>query len=186
MEAVERTLRTTTADLAKANKQVEGLRGRLAAAADELTRRRKAAEALDASLASARKEVQELRIDQRQMVESFRQAYLAALAPGRAGLDARRQAAAERRMIERLAGLTGKVRSERARKLVERLEVVLTRLDLMNPDRLENRESFQRIVGQSDLESEIDAVLASPMESKTLRSWLFEAKLILLGGLNAG
>jgi hypothetical protein len=89
-------------------------------------------------------------------------------------------------MIQRLAGLSGEVKSDQMRQLLDRVEAVLTRLDLMDADQPDSRESFYRLVGQGNLEGRIDEALAAPAQAGDVTNWLFEAKLILMGGPNAG
>jgi chromosome segregation ATPase len=186
LETAQRVLQTASAEGAEAKKQAADLKQRLAAAGEELTRRRKAEEAAEAKLAETRQESQRLELRHREIVEAFQRMYLASVAPGQSGLEARKTAVRARQMIQRLASLSGEVKSDRTRQLLDRLEAVLTRLDLMNADRPDSRESFSRLVIQGDLERQIDAALAAPGQAEDVKNWLFEAKLILMGGSNAG
>ena len=180
------TLKARSAELAEAQKQAEGLKERLAAAGQELLRRRKAEEAAQASLDEARREAQELKIRHREIVRAFQRTYLASVAPGLSGVEARKTAARARHMIERLADLSGEAHSDRTRRLLDRIDAVLTRLDLMNANRPDSAQSLQRLVHTGDLAGQIDAALAAPGIGEDLKNWLFEAKLILTGGPDAG
>ena len=186
LESAQRVLQTAAAEGAEAKKQAADLKQRLAAAAEELTRRRKAEEAAEVKLAEARQEAQRLELRHREIVEAFQRTYLASVAPGQSGLEARKTAVRARQMIQRLASLSGEVKSDQTRQVLDRLEAVLTRLDLMNANRPDSRESFSRLVTQGDLERQIDAALAAPGQAEDVKNWLFEAKLILMGGPNAG
>ena len=186
LETARRELQAAAAEGAEAKKQAADLKQRLTAAGQELTRRRKAEEAAEAKLAEARQEAQRLELRHREIVDAFQRTYLASVAPGQRGLEARKTAVRARQMIQRLASLSGEVRSDQTRQLLDRLEAVLTRLDLMNADRPESGESFSRLVTQGDLERRIDAALAAPGQAEDVKNWLFEAKLILMGGPNAG
>ncbi len=186
LETTQQVLQTAAAEGAEAKKQAADLKQRLAAAGEELTRRRKAEEAADAKLAAARQESQRLELRHREIVEAFQRTYLASVAPGQSGLEARKTAVRARQMIQRLASLSGEVKSDQTRQVLDRLEAVLTRLDLMNANRPGSGESFRRLVSQGDLERQIDAALAAPGQAEDVKNWLFEAKLILMGGPNAG
>jgi hypothetical protein len=186
LEAAQRVLQTASAEAAGAKKEAADLKQRLAAAGDELTRRRKAEEAADAKLAEAREDAQRLELRHREIVDAFQRTYLASVAPGQRGLDARKTAVRARQMIRRLADLSGQVKNDQTRQLLDRLDAVLTRLDLMNADRPESGESFRRLVAQDDLQRQIDAALAAPGQAEDVKDWLFEAKLILMGGNDAG
>jgi len=186
LQAAQKALETASAEGAEAKKQAADLKERLTAAGLELTRLRKAEEAAEAKLAEARQEGQRLELRHREIVEAFQRTYLASVAPGQRGLDAQKTAVRARQMIQRLANLSGEVKSDQTRQLLDRVEAVLTRLDLMNADRPDSRESFRRLVTQGDIERQIDAALAAPGQAQDVRNWLFEAKLILMGGPNAG
>ena len=186
LETAQRVLQTASAEGAEAKKQAADLKQRLAAAGEELTLRRRAEEAAEAKLTDARQDAQRLELRHREIVEAFQRTYLASVAPGQSGLEARKTAVRARQMIHRLASLSGEVKSDQTRQVLDRLEAVLTRLDLMNANRPDSRESFSRLVTQGDLERQIDAALAAPGQAEDVKNWLFEAKLILMGGPNAG
>jgi len=186
LEAARRTLKAAADKGALAREQVADLRKRLAAAGEELTRRRTAIEGVEAKLAEAKGESQRMAIRQREIVAAFQRTYLASVAPGQTGLNARKTAVRARQMLDRLAKLSGEVRSENTRQLLDRLEAVLTRLDLINTDRAGDAQSFSRLLGQGDLQRQIDDALGAPAQAADVKNWLFEAKLILMGATNAG
>jgi len=186
LEVAERLGRASAAEAARAKSQVEDLRRRLAAAAEELARRRKAVEVAEAELLAARQETQKLKVRHREIVDSFRRTYLASVAPGQSGLTARKTAVRARQMIDRLANLSDDVRGEPTRRLLDRLEAVLTRLELMDTTRPGSLDSFQRLLDQGGLAGEIDAALSAPGQTEDVQNWLFEAKLILTGAPDAG
>ncbi len=179
-------LKLAASEAKTANARVVDLRRRLAAATTELTRRRRSEEAAQAKLLDAKGESVRLAARHREIVRAFQRTYLASVAPGQSGVEARKTAVRTRRMLDRLAELAGNVRSEETRRLLDRLEVVLTRLDLIDAGRAGNAESLSRLVGAGELERRIDAALASPIQAEEVQNWLFEAKLILMGGRDAG
>ena len=89
-------------------------------------------------------------------------------------------------MIERCGALTADAQREPTRRLLAKLEAVLTRLDLLDLNRMGSADTFLRLLGQDDLARQIDQVLADGLEPEDLRTWLFEARLILAGADHAG
>lgn len=186
LETARRVLQAAADEGALAKEQVAALHKRLAAAGEELTRRRTAIDAVEAKLAESKGEFQRMAIRQREIVAAFQRTYLASVAPGQTGLEARKTAVRARQMLDRLTKLSGEGRSENTRQLLDRLEAVLTRLDLINADRAADTQSFSRLLGQGDLQRQIDDALAAPDQVADVKNWLFEAKLILMGATNAG
>jgi len=186
LETARRVLKTAADEGDLAKEQVSDLRKRLVAAGDELTRRRKTVEAVEVKLAKANGESQRMAVRQQEIIDAFQRTYLASVAPGQSGIEARKTAIRARQMLDRLAKLSGDVRSDNTRQLLDRLEAVLTRLDLINADRAGDAQSFSRLLGQGDLQQQIDDALGAPGQAAEVKNWLFEAKLILMGEPNAG
>jgi len=186
LEKDNKSLAPAAAELPKATSQVKDLRARLAAAVGEMERNRKGREKADADAAETRRQIALLKARHAATVAAFQRTYLASVAPGEQGLYARKTAVKARRMIERVAAMSAEAEAESTRRLLGRLEVVLTRLELLDPARGGARESFARLLARSGLEKEIDDVLAAGAESPNVRWWLFEASLILMGATRAG
>ena len=161
--------------------QLAAVENRLAAAADELTRVRKLQVAAEKAAEKNRQELALAKAREQQMLSAFRGPYLATAAPGEEGLRAAQVTAGSRRMLARCAELRGDVRSETTRLLLDKLEVVLTRLDLLDTSDAVAAESFLKLIAAGDLPGQIDAAMGADAETRGVRSWLFEARLILMG-----
>ena len=186
LERENRALRPAAAELAKANRRLDTLEKALTIAAKEVQGVRKFHKAATTQLAETRREARRIETRHAQVVAAFQRTYLAAIAPGQRDFQARQAAVRVRRMVERLADLSADAKDESTRRLLARLEVVLTRLDLLDPQRPGTREAFSKLLAPGDLTRQIDEVLAGPGQGEAMRNWLFEAKLILTGAGNAG
>jgi len=119
------------------------------------------------------------------MLNSFQEVYLAIAASGRVGLRARQLAAGRAEMLRRLADLRVEAGDDAAGKLMDTLEVVLTRLELLDADDARAVRSFASLAGQA-LIARMDEVLAAGAVSPRVRNWLLEARLILAGAGHVG
>jgi hypothetical protein len=158
----------------------------LTAAAGELQRVHAQEQKAEADSATARQQAAAIQARHAEVVAAFQRTYLASIAPGEEGLQARKTAARVRHMIDRCAALSAASGDQSTRALLARLEAVLTRLDLLNPDRPGAGEGFWKLVGRDDLQRQIDQALSAGGQPSDVRNWLFEAKLILSGESNAG
>lgn len=113
-------------------------------------------------------------------------AYLSAAAPHDVALPARQAAARSQHMLARCAALRGAVRDQHTLRLMDRLEVVLTRLDLIDPYPPGQVKAFAELVRKNKLISQIDDALAGGGMNPDVRSWLFEARVILMGADRVG
>lgn len=169
-------------------------RTRLAAANSEITRATNSSLRALADRKKAEAELAQLQARQEAVLATYQRTYLAAdlaapaAAPARAmmeseqtGLSARQAAARRNQLLRRHAELRPALRTEPAKALFETLEVLLTRLELLDPDDPVAGESFRALIRQSGLAGRIDELLAAPDEPPQVRSWLMEARLILTG-----
>jgi chromosome segregation ATPase len=173
-------------EMTKARADLAGLRARLTAAAAELQRVHKQQQQAEAEAATARQQAAAVQVRHAEVVAAFQRTYLASIAPGEQGLQARKTAARVRHMIDRCAALSAASGDQSTKALLARLEAVLTRLDLLNPDRPGAGEGFWKLVGRDELQRQIDQALSAGGQPQDVRNWLFEAKLILSGEANAG
>lgn len=188
----------TKAALADAAKKVERLEGelagqhsRLAAANSEISRATGRSQQALAARRKVETELSQLKARQEAILASYQRAYLSAAAPGleptramsqgEAALLPRQVAARRNQMLQRHARLRASLRSESAGRLFETLEVLLTRLDMLDPGDPYSVRSFQALIRQSSLAERIDEVLADVGEPAEVRAWLMEARLILTG-----
>ena len=116
-----------------------------------------------------------------QFLQEVQQAYLSAGAPGRSGLVARQSAARQARLLERADDVTRQVGSVPTRRLMDTLELLLTRLDLLEAGREADRQAFKELLEQTQALARIDEALHTPTEPARVRTWLLEVKLVLMG-----
>lgn len=181
-----KALAEATEEATKARADLAALRARLTAAASELQRVTKQQQQAESDATAARRQVAALLARHAEVVAAFQRTYLASIAPGEQGLQARKTAARARHMIDRCATLSSAASDEATKALLARLEAVLTRLDLLNPERPGAEEGFWKLLGRDDLQKQIDQALSAGGQSQDVRNWLFEAKLILSGETRAG
>ena len=86
--------------------------------------------------------------------------------------------------MERCAEIRPSVQGTGTGKLVDRLEVVLTRLNMLNVADPAEARAFAALVRRGGLVGEIDETLAKGQRAD-IRIWLFEVRLILEGAENA-
>jgi len=138
-----------------------------------------AAKQLNADLLAARTR-------QQATLAAFQKLYLSAAAPGQSGWGARKSAAQTGKLSDQVARLRAEARTAEGIKLLAKLEVILTRLELLDTSNVLEVQSFTALIASSGLAGEIDDVLAAGKEPPPLRAWLLEARLIVLGGARVG
>ena len=193
IEALSASVSSLEGDVAAANKALVEARGktqmdpsRQAAAMEELNRMRDMHGRALAAERKARADLQVLEARKQAMWGDFQRAYLSAAAPGDVGLAARQAAARRSGLVRRCGALGREITSEPTRKLFDKLEAVLTRLDLLDPYEPRAVESFTEMVRGGRLLGEIDAALTSKTMTTDVRAWLFEARAVLMGADRVG
>jgi len=181
LEKQRDSLRKAASQLPQVEAQLAAMEKRLQTAAAELERVGELHESARAAHASAQRELALVRARQAGIFAAFQRTYLAANAPGEDGLRARKTAARARRMVERCALLYRRAGDEANRRLLEKLEVVLTRLELLDTERAGAQTAFSRLLEGSGLTGQIEQALAATDGTDQMRAWLMEAKLILIG-----
>jgi len=172
--------------LAEAARQREADKLRHAAATEELNRMRDMhARALEAER-QVRGELAAQAAKEKSLWADCLAAYLSGAAPREGGLPACQTAARRSRMVQRCAELRREVASEQTLRLLDRLEAILTRLDLMDAYEPRTVKAFSDMVRQGGFLRDIDQVLAAGPTSPEARAWLFEARLILMGAERVG
>lgn len=161
--------------------RMDSVQQRLAAAAEELKRARTSYEQAEAAADQAQRRLLAWQAQRTQLALAFQQMYAASIDSGDGGLSARQAAARRRRLVDRLPLLLPQAGSEQTRRLMGRLDVVLTRLDLLDANQPKAVESFRRLLAQGDYSGQIDRAIASTDEPAAVQTWLFEAKLVLTG-----
>lgn len=193
LAAAEKQLARAKLDLAAAGKaltQAQAQRhasGRkLAAAAVELARIGKSyKQALTVSTA-LEGEVKALKARREATLADLQRAYLARATADERGIRARQVAGQSCRIVERAAEVRSLATSKLARQAVDRLEVVLIRLELLNVDDTEAVMAFAALVRSVRPAETVDEALAAGGEVTKVRAWLLEARLILTGAGRVG
>ena len=177
-------------DRARADLKTAGTQaGRLKTRVDELTRRegeiRKeygaAAKALAEANEKAAAELAQARRRNELLRKEFQRLYLAVGAPGQTGLAALKTTLRRMRLIERGTALGRQCDDERLKALLNRVDVALTRLDMLDPGDAGAVKRFTASVGASALAARIDDALALGPDLPGLASYLREAQMILTG-----
>jgi len=164
--------------LAETNILLEGLRSNFA---DATLRLRKALQESDAARHDAETKLADLQKQHGVIVSLLQEVYLAAGAPPQQAILARQTTAARNRLIERCHELRRTTVSPTARELFEKLEVLLTRLELLDVKDPAQRGSFTALLETMDLTRKIHSVLLDEKEDMRVRAWLLETQLILAG-----
>jgi len=188
-EAQVRTLQKGAGDLSSLKAQLARLKlvdRKLAAATRDLQRVQKLYE--DALAEANRTQAKLVALKSKPIIEwnSFRTAYLAAAAPGQTGLRALQIAVGRTRMLPRCAELRKTARATRTRRLLDQLEVVLTRLVMLTIGDFEGKTSFMAMLRNGEYLERIDEALESASLPPATRGWLIEAKLVLGGVAHVG
>ncbi len=173
LESLRKEQEKVRKDLADANR-------RRTAAAREYARLRKNYDKVAPAAEKRRTELLELKAPLNAVLDDFQRIYLAAASPGEDALAVRQKAAVQARIIQRCA-MVRREASASAGKLVDRIEVVFTQLDMLDPYAPRAAEAFAALVRSSGLLQSIDKTLAAGGLGLRVRAFLFEAKLILTG-----
>ena len=188
-QAQVRALRQELSDFGNAKAELARLKTvekRLVAATGSLQQAQKLYEKALAGANEARRELAVLKSRPGLAWRAFRQAYLAAAAPGESGLRALQVAVDRTRMLARCAELRKAARVQAVRRMLDQLEVVLTRLAMLDPGNFEATGSFAALVRSGKFIERIDKALESQVLSAAVRGWMIEAKLILSGVAHVG
>jgi len=190
---VAEELRQARGGLASAISERDRLRGeaevsgkRLLAVTEELAALRAGYEQLAAAARKTQTELAAVKEQQARTWTDLQRAYLSAAAPGQEGFAARQAAVRRSRMVERCSELRPAVPGEATRRLFDQLEVVLTRLEMLDVASADAVGSFAKMVHSGDLLGQMDQALAAGVEAPQARAWLFEARLILTGADRVG
>lgn len=157
---------------------------RMTALAGETDRLRKMNDETVARANEARSELAMLKARHAVILLDVQKAYLATRS-SEMGVKGRQEAGRRARMIERYSELRLSSGDAATGRLLDRLEVMLTRLDLLDAYDVDATETFAEMFARSGIEAEIDKTLGGGLVGPAVRMWLFEAKLILSGASRA-
>ena len=186
LKDTEANLATAKTALAASTKELASVKEKLSSAAEELNRVGRAQQRAVLAAKQLNDDLLQARVNQRAMLMTFQSLYLSAAAPGQTGWAARKSAAKSGKLSAQVARLRAQAKTKEGIKLLARLEVILTRLELLDTDNALEVQSFAALVSSSGLAREIDQVLTTGKEPPSVRAWLLQARLIILGGANVG
>jgi len=166
-------LKTKVADLTRRQGEIEK---EYAAATKALA---EANEKLGRDLLAARRRNEQMRAE-------FRRVYLSAGAPGQTGLAAHKTTARRMRLLERGAALRKQCADEDIKAVLDRIDVALTRLDMLDVNDAAAVRRFARAVQAAALTTRIDELLALGPTQPGLKAYLREARMILAGADDVG
>jgi chromosome segregation ATPase len=175
---------TVVKDLSESQGRLEMTEKRLAAATEEMGRVRKMYDEAEASKQKTQLEFSALTIQRAAMLLDVQRVYLGE--GGAESLRTRQEVARSNKLLQRCAELRKGAEAEPARKLLDRLEAVLLRLDMLEPGELSASASFATLVREGDVIEQIDKALASGTTGTKMRSWLLEVRCVLAGADRVG
>ena len=164
--------------------KVENYEDRVAAATSELARLRQSNDDWAKKAQAAQDELAAAKLAAARESEQSQAVYLAAAAPTDHGLKARQSAAKRARLVQRVTALRRGDPPRAVVPVLDRLEVVLTRLDMIDPNDVRAARSFVKLLDNGGLIQKIDGAMAAPSATPELLSVLAEAKMILAGAEN--
>ena len=179
LDAARKTLKQTDAQRDEASRK-------LAAAAAELAGIGKSYKQAISARNALQGELRALKARQAAALADLQRVYLAAAAANERGIRARQWAGRRTRIVQRAAGVRSLAHSKLARQAVDRLEVVLIRLELLDVEDAEAVQAFAALLRAVRPPETVDQALAAGGEVAKVRAWLLEARLILTGAGRVG
>jgi DNA repair exonuclease SbcCD ATPase subunit len=164
--------------------QVGNYEDRVAAAASELTRLKQANEDWAAKVQTIQDELAAAKLAAAREFEQSQAAYLATAAPTEHGLKARQSASKRARLVQRISAARRGDPPQALVPVLDRLEVVLTRLDMIDAFDSHAAQGFVKLLDNGGLVQRIDLAMAAPHASTEVLNVLAEAKMILAGAEN--
>ena len=161
--------------------ELKGLKVRLAVAVKELKRQQDTFRSAHVERDKAKEALAVLKARHHATLDQIRRVYLAASAPGKTHLAALQEAMKRRGLLRRCVVLQRKARTNADKKLLGRVEVVLTRLGLLDLSDPTAVSAYVTGLAKSDLIASLDVALGPLASDARTQDWLFETKLILTG-----
>jgi DNA repair exonuclease SbcCD ATPase subunit len=157
---------------------------RFTAATDELASLKRSNDDMAKKVQKAQDDLAAAKAAAAREFEQSQTAYLTAAVPTDHGLKARQAASRRARLVQRVMALRRGNPPQAALAVLDRLEVVLTRLDMIDPSESRAAHGFVKLLDSGGLVQQIDLALANPYTTPELLNVLVEAKLILAGADN--
>ncbi len=164
----------------RAEQNLEYTRQRLSAAVEEMERMRRDEGELHEARRELEAELNRLEARKAGLWRDIQSAYLGAVETD-LPLGFRQRAVERHGLLTRAAAARRDARSAETAELIDRIEVVLTRLMMLPADDEAAEEAFVRLVERSECLSRIETALAEHSEPRVVGVWLMEAKLVLKG-----
>jgi len=175
-----------SSELKKFRTRHSDILARLTVANSELSRLSKMHEQALAGRREVENDLAKMKAEHARILANVQRLYLSAAAAEEQGWAARRLAARQNRLLARCASLRPTVRGASPGRLVDRLEALLTRLELLDTDNPGAVRSFAAQAGAANWAGQIDGVLSAGTQPPAVQAWLLEARLLLAGGRGAG
>lgn len=113
------------------------------------------------------------------LATTVQNAYLSGAAPGKEGYEARQHAARKNRLLDRCAELRPTLRSAERRKAFDAIEVLLTRLDLLDVHDEAAVARFRALLKRADVMRTIRAPGDAEGAAPAVDEWLLEVRFVL-------
>ncbi len=179
----EKQIAQLTEGLTEARQQLETLREEFAVENALLSQRQ--GEAVLAQR-EAQEKLKAVQGRQTEILALFQRTYLASAPVSGKGLQVRQEASRRGQLINRGILLREAVQTQRSQRLFDTLEVVLTRLEMLDVQSNSERRSFARLLRTTDLMGQINEILVDWEEPSAARAWLIETQVLLMGAEHAG
>ena len=179
----EKQIAQLTKGLTEARQQLEKLRDEFAVETAQL---RQTQEEAVLAQREAQEKLKAVQDQQTAILALFQRTYLASATANGQGLRVRQEAIRQSGLVDRGILLRDTVQSWRSQRLFDTLEVVLTRLQMLDVQSDTERRSFARLLRSMDLVGQINEILTDWEEPSAARAWLIETQVLLMGAEHAG
>ena len=182
LAAKQDALDKAAAELKKTQGEIDRLTGELARGAAVQQGLRDQLEASQAAARASEARVAALQAEQETARGLLRGRYLSSAAPGETGLLACQIAAEKNELVRRYAQLRGTIQSAEARAVCDRLETLLTQLNMLDTRNAEQVTAFLALLQRTAPGAQASKLLSSGPLDPPVRQWLIETQLVLSGG----
>ena len=174
------------ADLQKQLEQVRRMKEAVARLNQKVDALRKEQDEALAMANRLRKQLAAHREQNQAKLQQMLDVHLQALAPNQQGLEAIQTAARTSSLLQRCVDLRAKETDKKTRKLLDRIEAELLRMDFLDTGDVTNMIRFEHQLRRSDLPADVAASLPQASQNRDLQIFLAEVDLILSGVQRAG
>lgn len=185
-DAKRKQLADENADLQKQLEQVKRMKEAVTQLNQKVDALRKEQDEALAMANRLRKQLAAHREQNQAKLQQMLEVHLQALAPNQRGLEAIQTAARTSSLLQRCVDLRTKEPGKKTRKLLDRIEAELLRLDFLDTGDVTNMIRFEHQLRRSDLLSDITASLPQASQNRDLQIFLAEVDLILSGVQRVG